>query len=158
MNERPEPGFMREAIQLARHSVAEGGGPFGAVVVKAGRIIGRGHNRVTLDHDPTAHAEIEAIRAACAVLGEFRLDGCVLYSSCLPCPMCLSAAYWARVQAIVYGADGADAAAIGFDDAFILAQLMQPAAQRSLPMQQYLREDALQAFLDWQQRPDRVEY
>lgn len=149
---------MQAAIDLARHSVALGGGPFGAVVVKDGQIIGAGHNRVTLDLDPTAHAEVVAIRAACAQLGSFRLDGCVLYTSCTPCPMCLGAAYWAHVSELVYAATSDDAAQAGFDDSFIYEELATPAEQRSLSLRQISRDAALDVFAAWQQKTDKTVY
>lgn len=150
--------FLRMAIALAETSVQEGGGPFGAVVVRAGQVRGRGSNRVTRDNDPTAHAEVVAIRDACRATGDFRLDGCTLYVNCEPCPMCLAAAYWARVSRIVYAADAADAAAIGFDDALIAGEVCLAPEQRRLPMVQMLRQEALGAFRAWEAKADRTDY
>ncbi len=151
-------GFMQEAIALAWHSLRCGGGPFGAVVVSDGKIIGRGHNRVTLDCDPTAHAEVNAIREACAHSRRFHLDGAVLYTSCMPCPMCLSAAYWARISHLCYAATIDEAAAIGFADAFIYAELAQPPEQRQLPLQQLAHAEGLAVFDAWRAKTDRSDY
>lgn len=151
--------FMREAIRLAIHNVRSGaGGPFGALVVRAGDVVGRGANRVVAGHDPTAHAEVAAIRDACARLGTHRLDGCDLYASCEPCPMCLGAAYWARVDRLFHAATRHDAAEAGFDDERILSELGLPAERRSLPTVQLLREPSLAAFREWRERSDRVPY
>ncbi|WP_144186561.1 nucleoside deaminase [Elioraea rosea] len=151
--------MMREAIALSVASVAEGGGPFGCVIVRDGRVVGRGANRVTLDHDPTAHAEIVAIRDACARFGTHQLDGCDVYASCEPCPMCLAALYWARPRRVFYASTAADAAAVGFDDAFIDAELgRRPAALRALPLRQMLREEALAAYEAWRAKEDRTHY
>lgn len=149
---------MREAIRLARESIDSGGGPFGAIVVRDGEIIGRGSNRVTLSHDPTAHAEVGAIRDACARVGDFSLHGCELYVNCMPCPMCLGAIYWARIDRIYYAATAADAAAIGFDDLFIAEELARPLTQRQLPTAQLLRDEALVGFRAWDEKEDKVEY
>ena len=154
MNER----FLLEAIRLADESIANGGGPFGAVLVKDGEIVGRGSNRVTQNNDPTAHAEVQAIRDACRTLGDFQLTGCELYVNCEPCPMCLSAAYWARVDAIYFAATAADAAAAGFDDVLIKEELQRPLSERRLLMQQALREAALETFERWRELEDKVEY
>lgn len=151
-------GFMRAAIDLAQRSVAAGGGPFGAVVVRDGTIIGSGQNRVTLDNDPTAHAEVMAIRDACRASGDFRLEGCELYVSCEPCPMCLAAAYWSHLERIFYAATTADAAAGGFDDAEIYRQVCVRPTQRRIALVQLLRDEALGAFAAWQGKPDRVDY
>jgi tRNA(Arg) A34 adenosine deaminase TadA len=150
--------YLREAISLAETSVEEGGGPFGAVVVCNGEVIGRGSNRVTRDNDPTAHAEVEAIREACQHLGNFQLSGCVLYVNCEPCPMCLAAAYWARLDAVYYAASAEDAAAAGFDDVLIRRELVMPPQQRKLSMQQALREAAQATFLHWRELEDKQEY
>lgn len=150
--------FMREAIELAHHSVEQGGGPFGAVIVRNGKIIGRGHNHVPLRNDPTAHAEVEAIREACRHETSFHLDGCDLYTSCLPCPMCLGAAYWAHISRIYYAATAQDAAAIGFNDEFIYGELQRPLQERSLPVEQLAHGEALQVFRAWRAREDRVDY
>ncbi len=150
--------FMRQAIELAGRSVIEGGGPFGAVIVKDGKVVGRGQNRVTLINDPTAHAEVQAIRDACRTLGQFHLDGCALYVNCQPCPMCFSAAYWAHIQHIYYAATQDDAAAIGFDDRWIAEQLGIPLEKRDIHQTQLLRDEALETFKQWSEKPDRIEY
>jgi tRNA(Arg) A34 adenosine deaminase TadA len=150
--------YLREAIGLARRSGAGTGGPFGAIVVIGGSIVGRGQNRVTSALDPTAHAEVVAIREACAALGRFELRGATLYASCEPCPMCLAAACWARVARIVYSSTRDDAAAAGFDDATLHAELAAPAAARKLPMESFLREEGLEAFRIWQANPNRTAY
>lgn len=150
--------FLREAIALAEASIDEGGGPFGAVVVRDGEIIGRGSNRVTRDNDPTAHAEVLAIRDACRQLGDFQLSGCVLYVNCEPCPMCLAAAYWAHLDAVYYAADATDAAEAGFDDVLIHHELVLSPSQRRLPMQQALRGDAKATFTRWLELEEKQEY
>lgn len=151
--------FMRRAIALSReHMQAGHGGPFGAVVVLDGKIIGEGWNQVTGQNDPTAHAEVVAIREACRQLGRFDLRGAILYTSCEPCPMCLSAAYWARVDGLYYANTQDDAAAIDFDDAFLYRELALPMAQRSLPCQPLLRDEALAVFNEWRDKPDKVPY
>jgi len=151
--------FMREAIKLAELGMRGGrGGPFGCVVVRQGEIVGRGHNRVTSTNDPTAHAEVVAIRRACTRLRSFSLAGCTLYTSCEPCPMCLGAAYWARVDRLVFAASRQDAATAGFDDAFIYDQVPLGPFERSLPTAQLLREEAIAAFDAWLADPDRVPY
>jgi len=134
------------------------GGPFGAVIVQAGLIVSEGWNQVTSSNDPTAHAEIMAIRSAAASLGRFSLAGCTLYTSCEPCPMCLAAAYWARVDRVVYAATRQDAAAIGFDDHAIYRELALPASQRSLPMQQMLHAEGVQVFDAWRAKADKTPY
>ena len=149
---------MREAVRLANESVRSGGGPFGAVVVRDGRVVGRGVNRVTLNNDPTAHAEIQAIRDACGNLGDFQLAGCDLYVSCQPCPMCTAAIYWARIDRVFYAADAADASAVGFDDVFIAEELSRPMAARALAMTQLLREEALAPLAFWRELPGKIEY
>ena len=150
---------MREAIALSQHSIESGkGGPFGAVVVKDGKIIGRGHNQVTSTNDPTAHAEIVAIRDACKTLQSFQLTGCELYTSCEPCPMCLGAIYWARPDRVYYANTQADAADIGFDDQFIYDELEQPFERRQIPMQPLLRDEAQAVFQAWATKSDKVEY
>ena len=154
MNER----FLMEAIRLADESVSNGGGPFAALVVRDGEIVGRGNNRVTLDNDPTAHAEVQAIRDACQNVGDFQLRGCELYVNCEPCPMCLAAAYWARLDAIYYAASAVDAAEAGFDDVVIRKELLLEPAQRQLPMQQAMRDQAGKTFVRWQQLDDKIEY
>jgi tRNA(Arg) A34 adenosine deaminase TadA len=159
MNTSTDSDFLTAAIRLAgQHMEAGDGGPFGAVMVHEGQVMGEGWNQVTRSNDPTAHAEIVAIRAAAARLGRFSLQGCTLYTSCEPCPMCLAAAYWARIDRLVYAASRDDAAAIGFDDAVIYQELALPIASRSLPMQQMLRAEAVQVFAAWQRKPDKVPY
>jgi tRNA(Arg) A34 adenosine deaminase TadA len=151
--------FMREALKLAEDAVRSGrGGPFGCVVVRRGAIIGRGQNAVTSANDPTAHAEIAAIRDACRALGTFQLADCELYSSCEPCPMCLAAIYWARIPTVFYGNTRADAAAIGFDDDFIYRQIPLPPEQRRVAMTPLLHAEAQAAFQAWAARPDKVRY
>lgn len=151
--------FLQEALRLAQQGLDAGdGGPFGAVVVKDGEIIGRGWNRVLGSNDPTAHAEVTAIREACAHLGSFQLDGCVIYSSCEPCPMCLGAIYWARPAALYFAATREDAAAAGFDDAHIYHELPLPLEQRSIPMQRIPLEGSDELFRQWLDSPDRIPY
>ncbi len=149
---------MREAIALAEESVRSGGGPFGAVIARGGEIVARGSNSVTLNDDPTAHAEIIAIRRACADRGTFKLDGCDLYTSCEPCPMCLSAAYWAGIRTIYYGANRHDAAGAGFDDSFIYEQIALPPAERTIPAVDILHAEALAPFTLWNATPEKVKY
>ena len=157
--EAPNPEFMREAIRLSISNMQAGhGGPFGAVVVKNGQIIARGFNQVTSTHDPTCHAEVDAIRKACKELGTFQLDGCDLYTSCEPCPMCLGAIYWARPARVFYGNTKADAAAIGFDDQFIYEELDRPMTDRQLPMTQLLRDEALAGFRAWTELEGKTKY
>ena len=151
--------FMHEAIRLSVEKMREGrGGPFGAVIVKDGQIISRGWNEVTTTNDPTAHAEIVAIREACRKLGTFRLDGCELYTSCEPCPMCLSAIYWARIDRLFFAATRQDAAGAGFDDEFLYHEIPLPFDQRQLPTQQLLWEQALPAFAEWRAKADKIPY
>ena len=151
--------FMRRAIALALENVRSScGGPFAAVVVKDGRIVGEGSNRVTITNDPTAHAEIVAIREACRALGDFQLTGCDLYTTCEPCPMCLGAIYWARPARIFFASVAADAADAGFDDAFIYDELKKPLVGRRIPMTQLLREEALAIFSAWKQQPNKTPY
>ena len=151
--------FMREAVKLSREKMAENcGGPFGAVIVKDGEIIARGYNQVTSKNDPTAHAEIVAIREACQKLNTFDLSGCQLYSSCEPCPMCLSAVYWAHIDAVYYANTKEDASAIGFDDNFIYQELAKPKNQRKLKMKQILRNEAYEVFQAWQEKADKISY
>ena len=155
----PNPEFLRRAIALATANVASGkGGPFGAVIVRDGEIVGEGTNLVTESNDPTAHAEVVAIRAASAKLGAFELRGCELYTSCEPCPMCLAAAYWARVDAIYFGANAADAARAGFDDAFLYGEMRKSLPERSLPATQLLQDEAWSSFAAWINAPNKVEY
>jgi guanine deaminase len=150
--------FMRRAIALALENVRSGGGPFGAVVGKHGRIISEGANRVTATNDPTAHAEVVAIREACRTLGAFQLDGCDLYTTCEPCPMCLGAIYWARPSRVFYAGTAADAAAAGFDDAFIYDELKKAHAARRIPMTQLLREESRQIFAAWKTEENKKPY
>jgi tRNA(Arg) A34 adenosine deaminase TadA len=150
---------MRRAIALALENVRSGsGGPFAALIVKEGRVIAEGTNRVTLTNDPTAHAEVVAIREACRVLADFQLSGCDLYTTCEPCPMCLGATYWARPARIFYAATAADAAGAGFDDAFIYDELKITPSGRRIPMAQLLREDSLAIFSAWKQQKNKTPY
>lgn len=151
--------FMRRAIALALDNVRSGrGGPFAAVIVKDGRIVAEGANRVTATNDPTAHAEVVAIREACRALGNFQLAGCDLYTTCEPCPMCLGAIYWARPTRIFYAGTAADAAAAGFDDAFIYDELKHPPGARQIPMAQLLRDESLSIFSAWKQQENKTPY
>ena len=151
--------FMTQAIELALENVASGrGGPFAAVVVKDGRSIATGTNRVTSLNDPTAHAEIIAIRAACAALGSFQLEGCDLYATCEPCPMCLGAIYWARPRRVYFAASAQDAAAAGFDDRLIYDELARPLASRKIAFVPLMRAEALACFEAWKNTADRVNY
>jgi guanine deaminase len=151
--------FMKEAIRLSVTNVEEGhGGPFGAVVVKDGKIIGRGTNCVTKHNDPTAHAEVMAIREACKLLNTFQLNGCEIYTSCEPCPMCLGAIYWARPDKLYYANSKEDAAAIQFDDKFIYEEIEKPVDERKLFTQQILRDEALEAFEKWSRSTKKTEY
>ena len=151
--------FMREAIKLADDGMRSGrGGPFGCVIVRRGEIVARGNNRVTSTNDPTAHAEVTAIREACAARQTFQLDDCELYTSCEPCPMCLAAIYWARIPTVFYGNTRDDAAAIGFDEDFIYRQIPLPPGQRAIAMQPLLRDEALQTFQGWSAKTDKVRY
>jgi len=149
---------MRRAVALSLENVENGGGPFGAVIVKDGEIIAEGTNRVTANNDPTAHAEVTAIRAACSSLETFQLNGAVVYTSCEPCPMCLSAIYWAGIDKIYYGNTKKDADDINFGDDFIYEEIAKPYAARRIPMMQLLRDEALAAFRAWDEKPDKVEY
>jgi tRNA(Arg) A34 adenosine deaminase TadA len=151
--------FMRRAIALAQEGMdLARGGPFGSVVVQGGRILGEGQNRVTSTNDPTAHAEVVAIRAACAALGRFDLSGCEIYASCEPCPMCLSAIYWARLDRIWYANAREDAARIGFDDALIYREVALPPERRTLSMERLLAEEARLTFDAWLRKADKVRY
>ena len=150
--------FMKEAIRLSEENVKNGGGPFGAVIVKNGKIIGRGANSVTTQNDPTAHAEIVAIRNAAKELGTFDLSDCTIYTSCEPCPMCLGAIYWAHLSKMYYGNTKTDAAKAGFDDAFIYKEMELPVDNRSIPAQRLLPEEAYNAFKIWKENPDKIEY
>jgi len=151
--------YMREAVQLAEQGMRSGrGGPFGCVVVRRGEIVGRGSNRVTSTNDPTAHAEVVAIRDACTALRTFQLTDCELYTSCEPCPMCLSAIYWARIPQVYYGNTRADAAAIGFDDEFIYQQVPLAPEARTVKMERLLRDEAQVAFREWANKTDKIRY
>lgn len=150
--------YMRQSIRLAVENVRNGGGPFGAVIVKDGEVIGTGVNRVTPNNDPTAHAEIQAIRVACQKLRTFQLDGCELYSSCEPCPMCLGAIYWAHISHLYYGCNQYDADKIGFGDAFIYKEFALDSSKRKLPTETLLRDEAIVAFTEWESKTDKVEY
>jgi guanine deaminase len=155
---QPE-SWMAKVIELARENVRAGrGGPFAAVVVKEGRFVASGTNLVTSTNDPTAHAEMVAIREACRVLGSFQLAGCEIYTTCEPCPMCMGAIYWARPARLYYASTRADAARIGFDDAYIYEQLQAPLEERAIPMTQLMRQEALAAFADWERKADRRRY
>lgn len=156
---REDLQFMRMAIEQAKLGMERNeGGPFGAVVVKDGVVIARGNNRVTSSCDPTAHAEVVAIREACRKLGSFQLEGCVIYTSCEPCPMCLGAIYWARPAKIYYGCTREDAAAIDFDDALIYEEINAPIERRRIETRQLLRDEALSAFEAWQRKQDKQPY
>ena len=150
--------WMREAIRLANESVMRGGGPFGAVIVKDGNLVAKGSNCVTLHNDPTAHAEVSAIRDACRQLGTFDLSGCIIYTSCEPCPMCLGAIYWARIKRVFYGNTKKDAAEINFADDFIYKELEQHSTERSVPFIPLLRDEAIETFRTWAKKEDKVEY
>lgn len=151
--------FMRLAIELGRNGVKNNvGGPFGAVVVKDGRVVGRGWNKVTSTLDPTAHAEVTAIRDACQNIGSFQLDDCIIYTSCEPCPMCLGAIYWARPKQIYFAASRKDAAAIDFDDDHIYSEMNAPLDQRSIPIAQICRDEALELFNYWAAKEDKTRY
>jgi len=159
MTGKDEIEFMREAVRLSIENVESGkGGPFGAVVVKAGKIIATGTNQVTATNDPTAHAEVVAIRKACETLNSFQLHGCDIYCSCEPCPMCLGAIYWARPDKIFFANSKEDAGRINFDDKFIYEELERPYAERKLFTKQMLREEALEAFTKWTKSTNKVEY
>jgi guanine deaminase len=153
------PIFMQQAIALATENVTSGrGGPFGAVIVRDGRIVSTGVNQVTATNDSTAHAEVVAIRSACTALASFQLNGCHIYSSCEPCPMCLAAIYWARCDAIFYGNSAADAAAAGFDDAFLYEEMKRPIGQRTIPTVNLLPEQAISSFDAWRAHAGRIDY
>jgi len=150
--------YMREAIELSVNNIDNNGGPFGAVIVKDGKVIAKGVNRVTSNIDPTAHAEVNAIREAAKVLGTFDLSGCEIYSSCEPCPMCLGAIYWARLDKLFFANTKQDAKDIEFDDSFIYEELDLPIEKRKIPTKQMLREEALAAFNKWKSKEDKIEY
>ncbi|GAA3514674.1 guanine deaminase [Aquimarina addita] len=151
--------FMKEAVNAALKGMnTNEGGPFGCVIVKDGKIIGRGNNKVTSTNDPTAHAEVTAIRDACKKLGSFQLEGCEIYTSCEPCPMCLGAIYWARPDKVFYGSTQQDAANIGFDDEFIYKEIPLPYSERSIPFEQLGHKIALEPFIAWTKKEDKKEY
>lgn len=151
--------FMRRAIELSKNNVMDlNSGPFGSVIVKNNVIIGEGWNKVTTCNDPTAHAEVEAIRQACGKLNTFSLEGCEIYTSCEPCPMCLSAIYWARISKIYFANTKADAAGIQFDDDFIYQEIPKPITQRRIPMEALLRDEALVVFEMWSTKTDKIRY
>ncbi|MBS1802057.1 MAG: nucleoside deaminase [Acidobacteria bacterium] len=158
---KPQPNldFLRQAISLATRNVTSGnGGPFGAVIVREGKVIAEGVNIVTVTNDPTAHGEVAAIRNACQALNTFSLAGCELYSSCEPCPMCLAASHWARLDAVFFAASAEDAAKAGFDDEFLYAEFRKDATQRTLPQAQFLREEAWSSFAAWIASSSKVSY
>ena len=155
----PENKFMQRVIALALENVqSDRGGPFGALILKNGKIIAEAANSVTSTNDPTAHAEIVAIREACKVLGTFQLTGCEIYASCEPCPMCLAAIYWARLDRIYFAGTAADATQAGFDDSFIYQEIAKPHGQRKIPMLQLMREDSRAPFRAWAQKPNKIGY
>ncbi|SEB60646.1 nucleoside deaminase [Terriglobus roseus] len=156
---QPDPKFMRMAIDLATENVRSGkGGPFGAVVVRNGEVIAAAANSVTSTNDPTAHAEVNAIRAACRNIESFQLDECDVYTSCEPCPMCLAALYWSRCRTIFYGNTKSDAAAAGFDDSFLYDEVKRPIEERRIPFQQVLGDEAIESFDVWKQSSERIDY
>lgn len=151
--------FIREAIKLSQEGMnSNDGGPFGAIVVKDNVIVGRGNNKVTSTNDPTAHAEIVAIREACKTINSFQLDGCIIYTSCEPCPMCLGAIYWARPDKVYYACTRDDAASIGFDDDYIYNEMNQPIDNRKIEMKQLLRDEAYKVFEQWKNKSDKIKY
>lgn len=150
--------FMRLAIEKSLESVDNGGGPFGAVVVKDGEVVAVASNSVTLDNDPTAHAEVNAIRMACKKLGTFDLSGCEIYASCEPCPMCLASIYWARIGKLYYANTKVDADKIGFSDSFIYEEFAKPESERSIKVVKMLRSEAIKAFENWEKKEDKVDY
>jgi guanine deaminase len=158
MTERDKE-FMRRAIELAQNGIDAGdGGPFGAIVVRDGEIIGEGCNRVTSTNDPTAHAEVVAIRAACQRLNSFQLDGCIIYTSCEPCPMCLGAIYWARPARMFFACTREDAAEVGFDDRLIYEEIERPIEERRIESINFLRDEGLTVFENWAHKTDKTEY
>ena len=158
MSNNKDNFFITEAVHLAIQSVADGGGPFGAIVVKDNKIIGRGNNQVTLNNDPSAHAEITAIRDACKNINDFNLTDCTLFASCEPCPMCMSAIYWARINRVVYAATGKDAAKAGFDDTFIAEEVCKPYSERSISIERYKCAKHTQSFEDWEKKENKTRY
>ena len=157
-NETKDREYMQKAIDLSIENVKNGGGPFGAVIVKDGEIVATGVNRVTANNDPTAHAEVSAIRAACQKVQDFKLEGCTIYTSCEPCPMCLSAIYWAGIGRICYGNTKQDAEDINFGDKFIYDEIARAPFLRAIPTQMLMRDEALAAFRAWSEKEDKVEY
>ncbi len=152
-------GFMQEAIRLSEQGMNQNeGGPFGCVIVKDDVIVGRGYNKVTSTNDPTAHAEVTAIRDACRHLNTFQLIGCELYTSCEPCPMCLAAIYWAKISKVHYACTRHDAAEIGFDDEFLYEEMTKDMSQRMIPIEQLMREDAFEVFKSWMVKQDKIDY
>ncbi len=159
MDAEPHREFMRRAVKLSAERMREGaGGPFGAIIVKDGKVIAEGWNKVTSTNDPTAHAEVTAIRGGCATLGSFSLVGCDIYTSCEPCPMCLAAIYWARIDRIFFANSREDAAAIGFDDALIYDEVSKPIDARTIPTVKLELPEAEAVFAEWQKKPDKVQY
>jgi guanine deaminase len=159
MDADPHHEFMRHAVRLSAERMREGaGGPFGAIIVKDGKVIAEGWNRVTSDNDPTAHAEMTAIRRACRALGAFSLKGCDIYTSCEPCPMCLAAIYWARLDRIYFANTRADAAAIGFDDDLIYGEVSKPIEHRIIPTVKVPLPEAAAVFAEWHAKPDKISY
>ncbi len=158
MEDNKKEYYMQLAIDLSDESVKKGGGPFGAVIVKNGEIVAKSHNKVTLNNDPTAHAEVMAIREACQKLGTFDLSGCELYASCEPCPMCLSSMYWAHIDKYYYANQKEDAKAIDFDDQFIYDEIAKAPEHRSMPRVQMMRDKALSVFKKWEEKTDKTEY
>ncbi len=150
--------FMGRAIELSIENIKNGGGPFGAVITKDGKIVAEGFNQVTVNNDPTAHAEVNAIRNACQALGTFDLSGCEIYTSCEPCPMCLSAIYWARLDKIYYANTKVDADHIGFSDQFIYDELDKAPQDRQIPTTTLMRNEAIKAFEEWENKTDKIEY
>lgn len=150
--------YMRLAIEKSIESVENGGGPFGAVIVKDGEVVAVASNSVTIDNDPTAHAEVNAIRQACRKLGSFNLSGCEIYASCEPCPMCLASIYWARIDKLYYANTKSDADKIGFSDSFIYEEFAKPESKRSIKVVSLLRDEALEAFKRWEAKTDKTEY
>ncbi len=156
---QPDAKFMRMAIDLATENVRSGkGGPFGAVIVRNGEVIAAQANSVTRTNDPTAHAEVNAIRAACTKLGTFQLDDCDVYTSCEPCPMCLAALYWSRCRSIFYGNSAQDAAAAGFDDGFLYEEIKRPVSERRIPIARVLGDEAIESFQAWTKSTERIDY
>ena len=154
-----EEDFMKEAILLSQKGVQNNeGGPFGCVIVKDDKIVGRGNNRVTSSNDPTAHAEVVAIRDDCKNLGTFQLEGCEIYTSCEPCPMCLGAIYWARPKIVYYANTREDAAGIGFDDSMIYSEMITELQNRKIPIKNLGRKQAMQIFIEWQKKEDKIKY